>query len=173
MIEAGVLNEDDRVELLDGWVVPKMTHKPPHDATVSLVQAELAARIPAKWILRIQSAITTSHSEPEPDVAVVRGPARRYVRSHPRGRDIALLVEVAERTLRQDRKEKGSLYARAGIPVCWIVNLADETVEVYTQPKGGRASAYGERQDYGRKASVPLTIAGQELGLISVRDLLP
>ena len=97
-----------------------MTHNPPHDLSVSLVNAELTARAPDGWVLRVQSAITTADSAPEPDVALVRGPLRRYARAHPGPRDIALLVEVADSTLVQDREEKARIYARARIPVVCV-----------------------------------------------------
>jgi Uma2 family endonuclease len=173
MIEADVLSENDRVELLDGWILPKMTHKPPHDVAVSLAQVELMPRMPAGWVLRIQSAVTTAESEPEPDAVVARGPARRYVRAHPRPRDIGLLVEVADATLGYDRGFKGRLYARNRIPVYWIINIRESRVEVCTEPRGGRAPAYRQRVDYGMKESVPLILDGREVGRIAVRDLLP
>src|SRR5436309_2218555 len=86
MIEAGVLDENDRVELLEGWIVPKMVHNPPHDCAVSLVQTSFAGFLPKSWIMRIQSAITIDDSEPEPDVVVAKGPARRYLTAHPHPR---------------------------------------------------------------------------------------
>lgn len=173
MIEAGVFTGAGRVELIEGRIVPKMTHNPPHDGTVLLVQTELLARLPADWVLRVQSAITLRDSEPEPDLVVTAGPARRYLRSHPRPRDIALVVEVAESTLIEDRVTKSALYAQARIPCYWIVNLIASTVEVYTNPRAGRAPAYRDRHDYARNEAVPLAVGGQELGPIPVRELLP
>ncbi|HJT75846.1 MAG TPA: Uma2 family endonuclease [Gemmataceae bacterium] len=173
MIAAGILTENDRVELLDGLIVAKMTHNPPHDAAVSLVNKALLRRLAEDWVVRVQSAVTLAGSEPEPDVAVVRGPERRYTRSHPRPKDVALLVEVAESTVETDREGKGRLYARARIPVYWLVNLPASRVEVYTQPRGGRAPAFRQRQDYGREDQVPLLIAGEEVARVAVRDLLP
>ena len=78
LIEAGVLGKHDRVQLLEGRIVDKMVHNPPHDSSVALTQFAVAPLLPADWHARIQSAITTPDSEPEPDIAVVRGngPAR-------------------------------------------------------------------------------------------------
>jgi Uma2 family endonuclease len=173
LIEAGVLHSGDRVELLEGWLIAKMTRNPPHPGTIQLVQAALLARLPGEWTLRVQSAITTSDSEPEPDLAVARGPVRRYLRKHPRPADLALVVEVAGATVEEDRHLKGRIYARAGLPVYWVVNLIDSRVEVYTEPRGGRAPVYRKRQDYGSSDAVPLVVAGNRLGAIPVRELLP
>src|SRR5215208_5522260 len=76
MIETGVLAEDDPVELLEGWIVFKMTRNPPHDVAVALTGKLLIRVLPAGWHVRSQSAITTQDSQPEPDVAVVRGDER-------------------------------------------------------------------------------------------------
>jgi Uma2 family endonuclease len=173
MIDAGVLAENDRVELLEGRIVDKMTHKPPHDVSVSLAHEQLDGCRPTGWILRIQSAITTPESEPEPDVALVRAPARRYVRSHPRGKDIGLLVEVADSSLLEDRSVKGGIYARIRVPFYWIINLSESKVEVYTKPKGGKSPGYSQRRDYGMTEIVPVTLDGREIGRIAVKDLLP
>jgi Uma2 family endonuclease len=173
MIETDVLTEDDRVELLEGVISPKMTHKPPHDCAVSLVQDSCQPLLPKGWIIRIQSAVTTADSEPEPDVAMVRGPARRYLSAHPGPKDIACLVEVADSTLFQDRNVKGRLYARARIPVYWVINLVDRHVEVYTRPRAGKDPAYQVRHDYAPKDDVPIVIEGRIVGHIPARDLLP
>lgn len=173
MIDAGILTENDRVELLDGWVIEKMTHNPPHDCAIQLIQREFAPRLPAEFLMRIQSAITIpARSEPEPDIAVVRGPIRRYAKSHPRPRDIGMLVEVAESTLIDDRL-KCQLYGRARIPIYWIVNLLDATLEVYTEPRPGRIPGYRMRQDFMANDRAPLIIEGREVAWIRVRDLLP
>jgi hypothetical protein len=80
---------------------------------------------------------------------------------------------VADTTLGEDRGVKQRLYARNRLPCYWIVNLNDALVEVYTGPRGGRSPGYRERRDYGPGDSVPLTISGQELAPVPVRDILP
>lgn len=172
MIQAGILTENDRVELLEGWIVPRMPHNPPHDGTVWLVQTVLLSRLPPDWILRVQSAITTRDSEPEPDVVIARGPGQRYLTLHPGPKDIAVVIEVTDTTLAEDRT-KGRLYARARIPVYWIVNLVDSIIEVYTDAKAGRSPAYRQRRDYKIPNSIPLVLEGKIHGVIPVRDLLP
>src|SRR5687768_2163868 len=78
MIDAGVLGEDDDVELLQGWIVPKMSRKPAHDSVLDNTRELIEGKILPPWRVRSQCAITTPDSEPEPDIALVRGPARRY-----------------------------------------------------------------------------------------------
>ena len=175
MIHAGILKEDDPVELLEGWIVPKMPRNPPHDVSLALTQAALAAALPPEWICRGQSAVTTPDSEPEPDVAVVRGPIRRYVASHPGPADVGLVVEVADSTLTRDRTLKARLYARAGAPIYWIVNIPDRQVEVYSEPTGPGASmpAYAQRRDFAADAVVPLVLDGRTIATIPVAELLP
>jgi len=125
------------------------------------------------WRLRVQSAITTSDSEPEPDFAIVPGPAERYLPHHPLPADIATLIEVADSSLARDR-EKKRIYGHAGIAIYWIINLPDALVEVYSEPTGADAApGYRQRQDYKANDAVPLVIQGKEGGRIAVRDLLP
>jgi hypothetical protein len=172
MIEEGILTEDDRVELLEGWLVPKMPHKPSHDGTIWLLQTALLPLLPAEWVLRIQSSITTADSEPEPDLAIARGPGNRYLTMHPGPRDIGVLMEVADTTLIEDRNDKGRLYARARIPIYWLVNLLDSRIEVYSLPKAGKLPAYRRRQDYNLGQNGPLILGGSEIALIPVQELL-
>jgi Uma2 family endonuclease len=113
-------------------------------------------------------------SEPEPDVAVVRGSDDDYSDHHPGPEDVPLLVEVADTSLRRDRGFKKAIYAKARIAVYWIVNLIDRRVEVYTQPTGPAAAPdYGQHQDFGETDQVPLVIEGREVARIAVSELLP
>ncbi len=144
----GALSPSDRVELLEGWIVPKINHDPLHDGTIELVESALRGLLPCDWRIRIQSAITTADSEPEPDLAIVRGPAGRYLQAHPTGEDIALLIEVADTSLAKDRL-KCRLYARENVACYWIVNLVEQQVEVYSSPMGSQTGAkYAGRHDY-------------------------
>jgi Uma2 family endonuclease len=173
MGEAGILTPDDRVELLEGWIVDKMTQHPPHAAAIDFVQDALRAVLPAEWRLRDQKPVRINDSLPEPDVAVVRGPRERYARRHPVPADVALVIEVADTTLDEDRHRKGSIYARARIPVYWIVNLPGAVLEVYSQPRAGKTPAYRQRQDYGRDEAVPVVLAARQVAHVAVRELLP
>ena len=137
IIQAGILTSDDSVELLEGWLVFKMPKNPPHRATTRLVRTALENILPAGWYVDSQEPITLSNSEPEPDIVVVRGDTRQYLDRHPGAEDIALIIEVSDTTLQRDRTVKKRIYARAGISIYWIVNLVEEQVEVYSQPKRG------------------------------------
>ncbi len=173
MIRMGILTEDHRVELLEGVIVEKMPHNPPHDGTITRIQRRLARCLSEDWLLRVQCAITLKTSEPEPDLAIVKNMEDIYFARHPGPRDIALLIEVADSTLEDDCQDKGRVYARARIPIYWIVNLNDRQVEVYTEPKGGKEPAYRRRIDYGIDAKVPLVLEGGQIVQIAASDLLP
>jgi Uma2 family endonuclease len=114
-----------------------------------------------------------SDSEPEPDLAVVSGPERTYAKRYPLPRDSAQLIEIADTTLARNRSAKGPLYARSRIAVYWIINLQQAKVEVYTEPRGGKLPCYRQRRDYGKGEAVPLVLAGIELGILAVRNLVP
>jgi hypothetical protein len=173
MIRMGFLTEDDRVELWEGVIVDKMAHNPPHDGTITRVQRRLARILPEEWLVRVQCAITTHDSEPEPDLAIVQGPEDVYFTRHPGARDIALLIEVADTSLENDRGSKMRMYAGARIPIYWIVNLNERHVEVYTEPKGGKSPSYRRRADVAIDGKIPLILNGEEIAQISALDLFP
>lgn len=170
---AGILDENDNVELLEGLLVAKMTKSPPHECSLSLLGTALIRLLPETRMVRNQCAVTLSDSEPEPDLAVVEGAARRYMAAHPHARDLHLVAEVADASLELDRTHKLRIYARARIPVYWIVNLVDNQIEVYTQPRAGRNPTYLRREDYGPDQDVPVVIDGREVARLAVRDFLP
>jgi len=174
MARAGVLSEDEPVELLEGWLVHKMTKNPPHTVSTLLVQQALQDIFPAGWFIRSQEPVTLENSEPEPDVAVVRGTIRDYVKRHPGGDDIALVVEVSDSTLMQDRDTKKRIYARAGIPVYWLINLIDRQIEVYWEPSGATTHPdHHRRHDYRPGDEVPVMLDEELLSHVAVNDLLP
>lgn len=172
LLDTGILDEAPRFELLEGWIVPKMTRKPPHDVVLGTLQDLLDSSKPAGWHLRAQMAITTADSEPEPDLALVRGIRRDYLDRHPAPEDLALVVEVSDSTVAEDRLWKGRIYARAGIPLYWLVNLADHRVEVYSDPSETEAR-YRQRHDFGPEADLPLTIEDHVHARLAVRLMLP
>ncbi len=170
IVSLGAL-DDSRIELIDGFLVRKMGKNPPHVWSVDATEIGLESVLPAGWLVRRESPVRIpSFDEPEPDLAVVRGTREDYKKRHPEPADVGLLVEVAESTLDRDRGEKRQAYARSGISVYWIINLIDETIEVYTQPE---MTGFRSRSDYPRGAEVPVILDGIERGRLRVDDLLP
>jgi Uma2 family endonuclease len=112
LIQLGILTEDDNLELLEGYLVHKMSRNPPHDAAIQKGNKKWLRLLPAGWDLRVQSAVTLSDSEPEPDFAIVRGDEAAYATRHPTAADVGLVVEVSDSTLPGDRDDKGRIYAR-------------------------------------------------------------
>ncbi|HYV38319.1 MAG TPA: Uma2 family endonuclease [Gemmataceae bacterium] len=174
LIELGILTEDDNLELLDGYLVHKMARNPPHDAAIQKGTKKWLRILPTGWDLRVQSAVTLTGSEPEPDFAIVRGDEQAYIVRHPTAADIGLLIEVSDSTLLGDRDDKGRIYAHAGVACYWIVNLPDRRIEVYTMPSGAVADPkYGQRVDYRDSDSIALVLGGSTPIQVAVRDLLP
>jgi hypothetical protein len=173
LIQDGIITEDKDVELLEGLVVPRMGRNPPHDAVIELVDRRIRALLPAEFGLRIQSAVTTIDSEPEPDLAIVRGDPRTRAARHPGPSDIAVIIEVADATLTRDRVDKARLYARAGIVCYWIVNLVDRQIEVYTDPTGPDPEPhFRQSNDFLPNDEIRLVIDGKEIGRIPAADFL-
>ncbi|MGH7169399.1 MAG: Uma2 family endonuclease [Gemmataceae bacterium] len=174
MIELGILTSEDKVELLENYVVLKMPRNPPHDGTIQLVEETLAAKVPQAWRLRTQLTVVLSDSQPEPDFAIVRGNARTYMTRHPDPADVGLIVEVANSSLLRDQRDKTRIYARGGIICYWIVNLVDRRIEVYSQPSGpATVPAYSSFQIYQPGDAVPLVLDRATVGTVLVDDLLP
>jgi Uma2 family endonuclease len=174
MARHGILTTRDPVELIHGWLVRKMTKRPPHTIATGLTQDALTWIQPAGWHVRVQEPITLDDSEPEPDCVLTQGARRDYQARHPGPGEVALVVEVSDSTLEYDRKVKRPLYAASRIPVYWIVNLEEGQVEVFTDPSGPAAlPGYATQQILGSADVVAVLIAGQEVGRIPVRELLP
>jgi len=167
---AGVL-DDPRVELIDGYLVKKMGKKPPHIWAVEGLLPALTTLLPPGVFCRKEDPVRIpDFDEPEPDIAVVRGPREAYRGRIPEPKDLALLVEVAETTLERDRGPKLSAYAKGGIPVYWIVDLVDGQVELYSDPASER---YRSVQIFKPGQEVSVVINGVEVGRIAVADILP
>src|SRR5713226_5816434 len=174
LVERGIFLPGERIELIDGLLVVAEPQSSLHFTAVRLVERALARAFGAGWDVRAQGPIALDDtSEPEPDVAVVRGELRDYVEAHPA--DPVLVVEVSITSLDFDRVHKSSLYARAGRPEYWIVNLVDRVLEVYREPAASPSAPY--RWDYGTMEALgpsdsvsPLTAPAAR---IAVADLLP
>ena len=169
LIDIGILTEDDDLELLEGYLVHKMAPDPPHDVAIQKTNKCLVRLALPGWDVRCQCAITLDKSEPEPDFALVRGDETAYLARHPGPADIGLVIEVSDSTLPGDRDDKGRIYARAGIPIYWIVNVRDHWVEVYSAPSG---DIYGKRVDFGVEQAIPLLLDGVMVGQIRGDEML-
>jgi Uma2 family endonuclease len=112
-------------------------------------------------------------SEPEPDTTIVRGDEGLYRMRHPGPEDTAVAIEVSSSSLGRDRNDKARIYARAGIPVYWIVNVVDRVIEVFTQPSGPSGTpAYAKSDVFAVGSDVPLVIDGDTVGTIAVADVM-
>jgi Uma2 family endonuclease len=171
--EIGVLKDGEPIELLEGWIALKMGKNPPHVYAVDQTADLFAAMLSPGWYVRKQDPISTPDSEPEPDVTVVRGNKAKYRKRHPLPNEVAVLVEIANSTLQEDRNVKSRVYARSRIAQYWIVNLIERQVEVYTDPSSrSQHPHYRKRQDYPAGTSVPVVVDGREIGRIPVDELL-
>ena len=133
MIEAGILGEDEHVELITGALVAMTPQGSRHAVVIQRLTAALVRAVGDDLAVRPQLPLTLSEdSEPEPDLAVVRTSDAPLEGPHPRG--ALLVIEVAGDSLRFDRQSKRVLYAGAGIPEYWIVNLAEAAIEAHSDP---------------------------------------
>ncbi|MEG3844225.1 Uma2 family endonuclease [Microcoleus sp. herbarium14] len=137
MIEAGILTEGDKIELLDGRIVEMSAQTPPHAATTQRSDRYLQHLLRDLAEIRVQLPITLATSEPEPDIAVVRIDPGAYGDHHPNPSEILLLIEVSYSTLQIDRREKAPIYARANIAEYWILDVAAREAYIYQNPAPG------------------------------------
>ncbi len=168
MAEAGVLKPDDRVELIEGEIVKMSPIGSRHAACVARLIRLLQSLTGQTTILWVQNPVRLSDfSEPEPDVALLKYRDDFYAAHHPTPEDVLLVIEVADTTVLIDRNVKVPLYARAGVPETWIVNLPKKVIEVYFEPATGRYQK--SRKFKPGELLVSPTIAGLSL---NVGDIL-
>jgi len=135
MAETGILRPDARVELLDGKIVDMSPTGSLHGGITKRLLRILAGLAKGRWIVSAQDPLRLDdHSEPEPDLMLLKPAADDYTSRHPRPEDVFLLIEVADTTLDYDRGEKLPAYGRAGIREVWLVNLPDKTLEIHREP---------------------------------------
>jgi Uma2 family endonuclease len=170
MIENGILTKDSKLELLEGLLVAKISKSPIHSLSTGLLQDALSSILPFNYHLRLQEPVTLADSEPEPDLAIVRGQRSDYRDRHPSSNDLELVVEVSGTSLNHDRNLKQRIYASSGISIYWILNLEERQLEVYTNPV---ESEYLQCQIITETEAVGITLRGTEaIGFISVSSLL-
>ncbi len=136
MAEAGIFGEDDRIELIHGEIIEMSPIGSSHMACVKRLNAMLSS-LSKKFVISVQDPIRIDNfSEPEPDVAILKYRQDFYQNQKPKASDVLLLIEVADTALEKDQKVKIPLYAYAGIPEVWLVDLQDNKIIVYTEPVG-------------------------------------
>jgi len=135
MAETGVLRPDARVELLDGKIIDMSPIGPFHGGLVKRLSRIFNLKAKDRWLVSTQDPLhLDDHSEPEPDMMLLKPVADDYTSRHPQPEDVFLLIEVSDTTLEYDRGEKLPAYGRAGVAEVWIVNLNEATIEVYREP---------------------------------------
>jgi Uma2 family endonuclease len=154
MGEAGIVGEDDRVELLDGQIYVMSPIGSEHASCVDRLTRLFVRRAGDDAIVRIQNPIRLDEaSEPEPDLALLHPRDDAYASDHPGPADVMLVVEVADTSLQFDRDLKRPLYAAAGVPVVWLVDLDGQTIHVYSTPSGDH---YETHATHGPDDAVPV-----------------
>lgn len=155
MADAGILHEDDRVELIEGEIIEMSPINVPHAVCVDRLTKKLVMGAGDRAIVRVQSPIfINERTEPEPDLVLLKPRDYLAMPYHPGPDDIMLVIEVADSTVRTDRRDKVPRYARAGIPEMWLVNIPRKIVEVYSEPVEGK---YRNVQRVGRGQTLSLT----------------
>ena len=164
MLRAGILHEDDPLELIDGQLVVMSPIHDPHIVCVNRLNRLFVERTDPEVAVSVQNPVRIDeHNEPEPDVVLSTA-----LDGAPRPNDVLLLVEVSGSTLDYDRDVKRSLYARAGLPEVWIVNLDDQQIEVHRNPDG---DVYRTRHLTGLDDTVTPERPAP-IGTVPVRDIL-
>lgn len=170
MIATGVFDENDAVELLDGYIVEKMPKDPKHSQVTRMIAHALRQLMREGRFVDTQEPITLATSEPEPDIFVVKGKMSDFFGRHPLPDEVELVIEVSNSTKQYDSTVKQEIYASAEIPQYWIVNLIENQVEVYTDPHG---TTYRQKSTYTKDQTLPVVIATQKWGDLILTDLLP
>ncbi len=167
MGEAGILDEDDRVELLEGQVVEMAPIGPGHaDRVDRLIELFVLSFSEVAFVRSQNPILLDPYSEPQPDLALVRRRPGGYAAHHPTPEDVLLLVEVSEGSAPSDRRRKVPLYARHGIPEVWLVSLPEQTVTLYRDPA---PAGYRAEQVLGRGDRIaPLSFPDRELDVSSI-----
>jgi Uma2 family endonuclease len=176
MIEAGTFGPEPRVELLEGVIVDKMTKNPPHNVACDLVQHLMSRLLPAGYFASMSTSMTIMDrdGEPEPDAMILRGSPRDYAGRRRAPADAALIAEVSDTSYQYDRFAKWVIYASAGVPIYWIVDLNRGRLEIHSEPVGqGEAAYYTRTQILGPDDEVLLILDGREVARFAVREILP
>jgi Uma2 family endonuclease len=168
MMEAGILGEDEHVELLEGEVVQMSPQEKPHARAIGKLTRWFAQGVGDEYVVRPQLPLTLPDSEPEPDLAIVRADDEAVADRHPR--TALLVIEIADSSARRDLAVKSQIYAKAGIPEYWIVLVKQRAVEVLRDPDP-TARSYRSRLTVSGDATVtPTAFAGPAVSIPALFD---
>ena len=136
MVEVGILHPDEKVELIAGQIISKMSPQgSPHAAAITRIHRLFGKSLDDKVLVRLQlPVILNNFSEPEPDIALVKANLLDYDDHHPTAEDVYLIVEIADSTLKSDQEVKGKDYARSRIEDYWVLDVNNRQLYVYRQP---------------------------------------
>jgi len=174
LIEAGVVPDGVDVELVRGRIYRMTKHEPHNFATRRLAKL-LRAILPAgRYVRKEESMRHGRASVPEPDLAVVPGSEDEFRPEPPATSEALLIVEVCASSRTADYRDKYRLYAAAGVPAYWVLDLEGRKLDVFSAPRGsGPDAGYAGRETFAENEPAPVVLDGREVGRIAARDLLP
>lgn len=133
--ESGVLGENPRTELIEGEIIEMPPPSPEHSGHVARLDQKLVRQLPVKYDVRCQLDLHVSNiTEPLPDIAIVKARADSYTKAHPTPADTLLLIEVSQSSLKYDLERKAGIFAKAGVPEYWVLDLKARRLHVFTGP---------------------------------------
>jgi Uma2 family endonuclease len=170
MGKKGILPRRAPVELIEGLIITMSPIGLHHKFAVNKLISILVPLVEPDWHVSPQSPMALPNSEPQTDIAIVRGVPEDYLERHATPGDVALLIEVADSSLEYDRHTKGFLYFRHAVPEYWIINVIDRVLEIYRREIGRQEFTLAEVLD--RSKSLPLILDGKTRGQLRVSDLI-
>lgn len=149
LAELGFFGEDDRVELINGEIIPMVSKGKPHSVCETRLERELYKLVGERATLRGQQPIIIpDYNEPEPDRVIVKNREDDYLSAHPIPSDVLLLIEISDSSLKYDQEVKLPIYAEAGISDYWIFNLVNNCLECYSEPYQDLQGNFGYRSKF-------------------------
>ena len=171
MIESGAFGEEESIELIHGYLIKKMPKNRRH-AQITQILFSLIAQIigfDQGWFLSVQDPVTLEDSEPEPDIAIIRGKPSDYA-NHPQAADLGMVIEISDSSLEYDSGVKKQMYALSGVTQYWLVNVEAGQLEVFTEPYAAENEAgYRKRIVYLSTHNAPLELDGNSFGQVDLK----
>ncbi len=171
LVESGCIDERDRVELIDGFLLAMEERSRLHIvAGKKSFESFQRIAVPGWHVARRDPVVVSDYSKPDPDLTVIRGQIRDYIERDKSAADIGVVLEIADDGLYGHQRDLKRIYAASRIPYYWIINIVESQVEVYSDPDG---QDYRTAQVFTKDQEVPVILDGAEVGRIRVVDLLP